>query len=45
MENNEIFMENLNSNDESQKPKINIPYYIMRCSNNSRCYHVYVYLV
>ena len=42
MQNNGIFMENLNSNDESQN---NIPYYIMRCSNNSRCDHVYLYII
>ena len=41
MENNEIFMEK----SKTMKVKINIPYYIMLCSNNSRCYHVYVYLV
>ena len=29
-------------NDESRN---NIPYYIMCCSNNSRCDHIYLYII
>ena len=38
MRNNETFMEKSNM----MKVKINIPYYIMCCSNNSRCDNFYL---
>ena len=35
-------MKHLRKNQKTMKVKINIPYYIMCCSNNSRCDNFYL---